>query len=156
LNTWNEAGDAAYCAMPPLGLRELVSTLLCSRNAAITSAYLNVPVPILTAHGRVEVARVRERTQLLRACALVMSGWPQSFRALAEKTGLTQRAFVRMMPLPQWLDAEVRHLPKGRSRSSRQDRKTLAAQIALLDDERSTNWRARRAALMLQSIRQRS
>ena len=135
------------------GIRELVSVVFGCHIAPTALAYLGVDAGSSWASDRTEMSRLARRALVGRACELLLSEWPASFRDISQKVQLTQRAFARMGGLPGWLEVEVKHLSPGFKRSRKARRASIAVRIAALEQSRPAHWRSLRAKLMLGSAK---
>lgn len=141
-----ERGDA-HAAQSLMGGRYLAGLLL--HRAATSATPLLASRPQMPA--RLEYLEQPERHAAMAWLDQIYRGWPGSIRALAPTLGLTQQSFARAQALPDWLGEEVGRLPLGarRSRSGPLDR--FARQLDELESRAGTNWRGRRASLLLQA-----
>lgn len=158
---WNAltlgCADGSSAALTELrALRVLVSVLLSQQHARATEEALRLGYFVEQGHGRhVETMRLAGRRRVLRMCATLLAGWPNSLRSIAGATSLRQDEFARCGELPGWLRGEVERLPVRKPRGPGQAKPRLEERIDHLHESRPPNWRAGRAALMLRAARAR-
>lgn len=148
----DSAANASSAAKADLlALRILVSTLLANpQKAQVTNKVLGGR-PISVDHwGQLEFARIDQRMIVLANLHALLDGWPDTWRYVAAKLNITQRAFSRCKVDAQWLKEEVQRLPEGWTRHKWR-RCSLEAKVAELEMARPANWRAKRGALFIQA-----
>lgn len=101
----------------------------------------------------IEHRRTTDRGAVLISLASLLTDWPDSFHSLVAERHLTQRSFFRVS-VPEWVNDEVRHLPRGRTHN-KASRHSLRAKLAALGRRKPAGWRALRAAMLLVAARTR-
>lgn len=132
-------------------LRVLVSIGLHARHARPDHAPLPTR-PEIPGHVRLEVLHMAPRAVVMEWLAKLVQDWPGSFRLLAEGIGLTQRSFRRTGVIDMasgWLRQEVEQLPQGHPRHRGRAAEVFTAQLVQARGEAGSNWRAKRAELLM-------
>lgn len=100
--------------------------------------------------GRLETSRIFVRRRYLDELDRLLNDWPHAFRSLSREAPLSRSDFTETERLPFWLADEVKQLHCGPKRR-RVKMPSLWNRIVDIQHERSPNWRARRAALMIKA-----
>lgn len=135
-------------------LRVLASIGIHARHAKPECASVS-EVDALPRYARLEFLGCGHRMQVLAWLGELVSGWPRSFRKLADDAGLTQRSFARSgVPgmKSSWLRAEVEVLPVGHTRRRVSDATRLTETLAAAQRGVSSNWRAHRAEILMRQV----
>ncbi|WP_084545098.1 TniQ family protein [Derxia gummosa] len=101
--------------------------------------------------SRLEFLGMTERECAMSCLARVLNGWPNSFRQLAQLTGLTQRSFARLGAVASsgsWLGDEVAKLRPGSKRAHAR-RDECMVDLEGRETSEHGNWRAERAQLLM-------
>lgn len=130
------------------GLRVVISVGLLGHSGRAVSAATIGAQRVEPIQGRLEIMSLHQRLHAMQWLSRVVDDWPQSFRALAEVAGLSQRSFARS-PTSGWLLPEVDRLPCGRARRRGCDIERIAVVLRAPDGIGSVNWRARRAEVLM-------
>lgn len=85
----------------------------------------------------IEMARVWGRAEVLLFLERLLANWPESFRALALQTGMTQQTFNPKITIPHWLSVEVKKLPLETAKRLRRK------------NTEGASWRSARAAMLV-------
>jgi lambda repressor-like predicted transcriptional regulator len=135
-------------------LRTLASALLSNpKRAKVVGDFLDIDSSPTDGWHRLELARIGQRKTMLGCLKALRDGWPETWRLIAQKLGLTRQTFSRLNLDAEWLRHEVEKLPPGWSRKYGEKEHPLERRVQELERNRPKNWRVKRATLFIRAVK---
>lgn len=100
---------------------------------------------------RLEFGRIDQRVRTMANLYAILENWPTFIKGIASKAHITQQTFARHHVQANWLVQEILNLPEGRIRIRRVSQSVLEQRIHQVEMTKPNNWRARRAAILMQA-----